>query len=411
MPTTVTTEIEEPKNILEESRLHRLMVLFQKTHDLAAAVIIILQLLSAALVGAAWWRFGADARIAIASGLILGLSTLGDAVILLCLRRRGVSFGPWKPQTVVLLLPRVVAGLVLALLAPLFGASIGFVLLVVLQIAGALLLWWGAAVEPRRLALTRLDLHLDALSPGSEAVRLLHITDIHLERFAEREERLLALVRQAVPDVILITGDFLNLSYNQDAVAKQQVAHLLQQLHAPYGVFATLGSPPVDLRREIVPLLDSLPVCVLRNEWTKVDVHSGRSLILMGVDCTHHLDYDGARLARVAAAAPNSAPRILLYHSPELMPQASRQSVDLYVCGHTHGGQVRLPFIGPLLTSSKLGRRYVMGHYRQGQTHLYVSRGIGLEGLSAPRVRLLAPPEVTLITLHSSQTLGGDRSK
>ncbi|RMD51504.1 MAG: metallophosphoesterase, partial [Candidatus Thermofonsia bacterium] len=66
----------------------------------------------------------------------------------------------------------------------------------------------------------------------------------------------------------------------------------------------------------------------------------------------------------------------------------------------THGGQVRLPVIGPLLTSSQLGRRYVMGLYREGRTHLYVSRGVGLEGLSAPRVRFLAPPEITLFTIR-----------
>jgi hypothetical protein len=156
----------------------------------------------------------------------------------------------------------------------------------------------------------------------------------------------------------------------------------------------------VDLRQVIVPVLQSLPLRLLRDEWTTVDLKTGGSLVLMGLDCSHHLDQDSQRLAEVAATAPNGAPRMLLYHSPELMPQASRHNVDLYLCGHTHGGQVRLPLIGPILTSSQLGRRYVMGHYCEGSTHLYVSRGVGMEGLSAPRVRLLAPPEITLVTLH-----------
>ncbi len=64
---------------------------------------------------------------------------------------------------------------------------------------------------------------------------------------------------------------------------------------------------------------------------------------------------------------------------------------------------MRLPLIGPLLTASKLGRRYVMGHYREGRTHLYVSRGVGFEGLSAPRVRLLCRPEVALLTLTANR--------
>ena len=74
----------------------------------------------------------------------------------------------------------------------------------------------------------------------------------------------------------------------------------------------------------------------------------------------------------------------------------------LVLCGHTHGGQVRLPLFGAILTSSQLGKRYEMGLYREGNTQMYVSRGVGLEGLSAPRVRFLAPPEVTLVTLVGS---------
>ena len=84
------------------------------------------------------------------------------------------------------------------------------------------------------------------------------------------------------------------------------------------------------------------------------------------------------------------------------MPEAAGHEIDLYLCGHTHGGQVRLPIIGAVLTSSQLGKRYEMGLYQGGRTHMYVSRGIGLEGLSAPRVRFLAPPEITLVTVQGS---------
>ena len=101
-------------------------------------------------------------------------------------------------------------------------------------------------------------------------------------------------------------------------------------------------------------------------------------------------------------ASPNTGPRILLYHAPDLMVEASQHEVDLYLCGHTHGGQVRLPGYGAILTSSQLGKRYEMGLYRSGRTQMYVSRGVGLEGLSAPRVRFLAPPEITLVTMHGN---------
>jgi predicted MPP superfamily phosphohydrolase len=92
---------------------------------------------------------------------------------------------------------------------------------------------------------------------------------------------------------------------------------------------------------------------------------------------------------------------VLLYHAPDLMPEAADYGLDLYLCGHTHGGQVRLPIFGAILTSSQYGKKYEMGLYESGRTHMYVSRGVGLEGLSAPRIRFLAPPEITLVTLHA----------
>jgi hypothetical protein len=153
----------------------------------------------------------------------------------------------------------------------------------------------------------------------------------------------------------------------------------------------------------VVPLFADLAIDLLRGERRMVDLGEERRICLLGVDCTHHIDPDAAVLAQLARQQPAERPQILLYHSPELMPQASGEGIDLYLCGHTHGGQVRLPVIGPLLTSSQLGRQYVMGLYRRGRTHLYVSRGVGLEGLSAPRVRFLAPPEITLLTLKPAE--------
>jgi predicted MPP superfamily phosphohydrolase len=90
---------------------------------------------------------------------------------------------------------------------------------------------------------------------------------------------------------------------------------------------------------------------------------------------------------------------VLLHHTPDLMPQAVSLGVDLYLAGHTHGGQWRLPGFGAILTSSRYGKRYEAGHYHEAGTHLYVSRGVGMEGFGAPRARIFCPPEVVSITL------------
>ena len=89
------------------------------------------------------------------------------------------------------------------------------------------------------------------------------------------------------------------------------------------------------------------------------------------------------------------------------MPDAVETGVDLYLAGHTHGGQLRLPLFGALVTSSDFWKRYEAGRYREGQTTLYVSRGLGMEGLGAPRARFLAPPEIVVWDLHPGQSSAG----
>lgn len=397
----------DQKNRLEFSLLHRAMEFYCHPSTWSPRLLGMVALLIAALVTAVWRSVGRLHRVATAAGLVHLTFLVADAFLLRQLPRWRISYGPWKAQLAVLATPRTTAALLLPLLSGLLGATGTLALQVGLQALGTALLYWGAVVEPRRLGLTQIELELPGLPAGSAPVRLLHISDVHMERPTQREEELLAVVEAVRPDLIVITGDFLNLSYNRDETTAAMVRHLLRRLHAPYGVYATLGSPPVDLREVVPSLFDGVPACLLRDEWITADLGGGRLLHLLGIDCTHYRDEDARRLARLAEEAPAGSVQLLLYHSPELMPEASEYDFDLYLCGHTHGGQVRLPFVGPVVTSSQLGRRYVMGHYEEKGTHLYVSRGVGLEGLSAPRVRFMSPPEVTLFTLRPRESTPG----
>jgi predicted MPP superfamily phosphohydrolase len=105
-------------------------------------------------------------------------------------------------------------------------------------------------------------------------------------------------------------------------------------------------------------------------------------------------------MTEVMRRVPADGYSLLLYHSPDLAEAAAEAGVDLYLAGHTHGGQVRLPFYGAIITMSAYGKRFEAGQYRVGATTLYVSRGIGMEGLRLPRVRFLCPPEIVVIDLE-----------
>jgi hypothetical protein len=134
----------------------------------------------------------------------------------------------------------------------------------------------------------------------------------------------------------------------------------------------------------------------------------GWTIELVGVTCTHKPFEDAPRLGRLLKQDPDRF-RILLYHTPDLAPDASQMGIDLQLSGHTHGGQIRLPLFGALYPSSLYGKRFEAGRYSLDGLTLYVTRGIGMEGRGAPRVRFLCPPEVTVWEI-SGEPNGQDRT-
>ena len=387
-------------DVMAARPLHRIMVFLNIPAGWSIYRSGLGMLLLAGLSAAAWWLLFADPILALLVGALLLLFFSGDLLTLFTLPRLRISYGPWQPQFFQLVILRTLAAIGIGFIALFTGWVWGLLIVVTVQALGTAALIWGAIVEPSQLQTRELEIRTDRLNRGTRPIRLLHISDLHIERLSRREDDILRSIEIEQPDLIVITGDYVNLSYNRDPATYRQIHNFLAQLSAPYGVYATLGTPTVDIRDNVVPMFDDLPVNLMRGECRMISLGDGQRVVLLGLDCTHHIAPDAAVLERLARQAPADASQILLYHSPELMPQAVEEGIDLYLCGHTHGGQVRLPLIGPLLTSSQLGRQYVMGLYRSGRTHLYVSRGVGLEGLSAPRVRLLARPEITMVTIR-----------
>jgi predicted MPP superfamily phosphohydrolase len=386
-----------------------------------------------AAIGA--WPWGQPSLQA-AVGLCLAVAILGDGISLALLPRKGRSFGPVTPPLLALALLRAALafGLGMALgqghigatlavapvavapvavapqgqaqglplpVAPVAVAptTVGVILTIVLQAGITALQIYATWVEPFRLTVTSLEFTSPKLQ-GGEPLRVLHLSDIHFEGWTPRERRLLEVARALSPDLIFLTGDYLNLSSVDHGPARQGVRDLLAELATVAPTYAVIGSPPVD-RPDVVPqIFAGLPITWLVDEVTEVEV-KGHRLRLIGIRCTADHRRDGERLRQLCSAGFHPALQILLYHSPDLFPLAAELGIDLHLAGHTHGGQLRLPLFGALVTSSAFWKRYEAGLYRQGTSTLYVSRGIGVEGKGAPRARFLAPPEVVLILLCS----------
>jgi hypothetical protein len=315
---------------------------------------------------------------------------LGDWALLAALPRFGKSFGPAKPPAMALAILR----LPFALLPPLAA--------VLLQMTGTALVVYGFWIEPHRVRLTRQTLRSAKLNSGPP-LRVLHLGDLHIERITGRERQLIDLVKTLDVDLILFSGDFLNLSYLRDPAAWEAVRWVMGQLSAPRGVFAVTGSPAVDLPDVVPQLLDGLPLRWLHDERVTV-AHNGHAVDIVGLNCTHKPFVDGPRLVSVLEQDREGLRdlrglesfTILLYHTPDLAPEAAEAGIDLQLSGHTHGGQVRLPLYGALITASLYGKAVEAGRRRIGGMTLYVTRGIGMEGKGAPRVRFLCPPEIIL---------------
>lgn len=403
MPMAYSFDSAPKDDPLIRSTFHRFLVAFAAPARWPTWAIYLSAATLAAAVAVVWAAMGSGFNNALLLFLITASCFVADRNLLVTLPGRRVSFGPWQSQLFALALPRAAAALIFGLLLPWLGWTVAFYANIAVQFIGYIALYRGAIVEPGRLTLTEQPILLDRLAPGSRGLRILHISDLHIECLSVRETQLLEMMHSAAADVILITGDYVNISFNVDPLTHAQVRELLGKLDAPLGVYAVPGSPAVDLPDVVPPLFEGTPVRLLRNETVVITAPGGERFTIMGLDCRHDIVADTMTMDRVRATANEEGPRILLYHSPDLMPQAIDREIDLYLCGHTHGGQVRLPIIGPILTSSKLGRRYVMGHYAAGRTHLYVSRGVGFEGLGAPRVRLFCPPEIALITLSGGE--------
>jgi predicted MPP superfamily phosphohydrolase len=250
---------------------------------------------------------------------------------------------------------------------------------------GIICFLYGHFIEPYRVEVNIIPVRTDKLKQTS--FRIVQISDMHCDKKARNEKTVMELINKLEPDIIVFTGDAVNtpavLPRFKDTMSNQKAS---LGKYAVYGNWETRHWSNLDYYSGTgFELLDNDTILLTKNDET---------LCVCGLSSDNWKAF-GEMLEELSSDYFN----IFLCHYPDLIEHVKDYNVDLYLCGHTHGGQVVLPFYGALITLSKSGKKYESGMYIVGDTKLYINRGIGLETLPAPQVRFLARPEISVFDI------------
>jgi predicted MPP superfamily phosphohydrolase len=254
--------------------------------------------------------------------------------------------------------------------------------------------------EPRRLVVETREVVLDEWPAGARPLRIALVADVQSPLLTGRERELVERLRSLAPDLVVVTGDLMAQSFD-DAQARACARFVLAGCEAPLGTFVVNGDVDDLVEGGLAEALASTRATLLDNRSVVVETGSV-ALELVGCDPSDGGRYWGA--ISKAASSPKAAVQIAVVHQPFHVEELGPAGFDLVLAGHTHGGQIVLPGIGPLVTLSKLPDEIDAGGlHRIAGTQLCVSRGVGCEAGFAPPMRFHCPPELTLLTLRGAR--------
>lgn len=264
-------------------------------------------------------------------------------------------------------------------------------ILLALTLLGLYAFW----LEPNRLVVKRVDIDLPGW-PGGRPLRVVAIGDIHGGApyiTVKKIKSLVQLANRQKPDVVALLGDYVILGVlGGRFMEPETVADALSGLSAPHGVFAVLGNHDWWYNGpRLRAALEHAGFEVLEDEVATITV-DGRPVHIAGLadEWTRRPD-----VAKTLSLIPDGEPTVVLTHGPDLFPKIPRLN-GVTLAAHTHGGQVRLPFLGAPIVPSRYRQRYVSGLIREEDRLMFVTSGVGTSVLP---VRLGVPPEIAVLTL------------
>ena len=259
---------------------------------------------------------------------------------------------------------------------------------------------YAGEIGRHELVLERRTIRIAGLAETFAGLRIAQLSDIHFAEYTEPffVERAVREINRLRPNLVLLTGDFVTMAPIEKHRAEKYaplVAAILGRIECAHR-YAVLGNHDWMVNADaVIDSLKAVGIPLLRNQNLPFERDGARFWIAGLMDA---LSWESdLNKTMPAHALKDKEPVILMAHEPDILPAVARlNAVDLMLSGHTHGGQVRLPFLPPLLLPP-LGKRFVEGHFQMGRTQLYVNRGLGAVGLP---FRFNCPAELTELTLQ-----------
>lgn len=238
--------------------------------------------------------------------------------------------------------------------------------------------------EPYNLETTHVAIKSRKLAAGAKPIRIAHVSDIHSSFIERVEPQLPTKIKELKPDIIVFTGDAAN-----DSVGVERFRKCMKELSSIAPTFGVAGNHDIPHRDALFS--DKISIKELNGSSETIAVR-GTNVWIAGAAAENEKG-----IADTLKLVPHDAFSMFLYHYPVGLRAAVASKIDLFCAGHTHGGQVRLPGYGAILTNSELGKKYEWGLHKVDGTSVFISRGIGMVALP---LRFLAPPEVAVIDVH-----------
>jgi len=246
-------------------------------------------------------------------------------------------------------------------------------------------------IEPNWIGTEQVVIHDPALAEVLKGVTVVQISDIHLQGgIGYRERELVEKVNALKPDLLFITGDFFSDKQKEELQAETAaLTELIKSFKTTSGIFGVRGNYDGPLRIPAIrDAFNSAGIDILSNENRTIALPNNKRLYLLGVEGSRS-KHGGPK---VFDGIPAHTPTVLLAHYPYILGEATRAGVNLVLVGHTHGGQIGIPFLVRKSNSANKSR-FLSGLYKVGTTKMYVNRGIGTTRVP---VRLFCRPEITV---------------